>query len=601
MRQGYRYCVSWRWHITAICACICISFSCTGSNTSAVGAMTTWDGRHSIEKIAVHVVYFVPNDRVPLADWRLRVDYLCRRIEEFHAREFGEQSTLTTIVRPEPFISKRSAQQLRNGNADAIFFKTLEETDAGISVVKEPDGAFPIVLALSDINWRPLDDFSRMAPRHDGYRFEGSENERVHVPGAASGGARATYLADAGKGWGLVSADGWRVPYRGSDCVVYHEGVGHAVGLPHPDESDNSVMGLGQYAGWISQSWVTQSQKEKLGWLPPKVSLDRDTDLFSSFVVWVDPVVPRPGQPVSLVLKWPDQQKIKQCFVQVQTSLRGPWVMVPSNDTQIEKKRIELGSFDRASAVSYRIQAKTEDQTDVELWGYFQVRSDPGQSPAPQEVDLADQNEFSAPGEAKEVEEIDLLPFIDPKRDSVNGTWTFQDNESSRILESPKAFGARLEIPFVLPEEYRLTVIAEPLDAPNGLILGQRLAGSRFLVLLGYAEKNNQVSALENIDEQNVATNQTRIEGEVFKRNRLSEIVCTVRRSGVQVLVDGKEWIDWKGIGTRLSLSEYWKTPHSDVLFLGAYDCRYRFLRIGLTPLSEKQSQPAAAVPDANP
>ena len=128
--------------------------------------MTTWDGRHSIEKIAVHVVYFVPNDRVPLADWRLRVDYLCRRIEEFHAREFGEQSTLTTIVRPEPFISKRSSQQLRNGNADAIFFKTLEETDAAISVVKEPDGAFPIVLALSDINWRPLDDFSRMAPRH---------------------------------------------------------------------------------------------------------------------------------------------------------------------------------------------------------------------------------------------------------------------------------------------------------------------------------------------------------------------------------------------------------------------------------------------------
>lgn len=110
-------------------------------------------------------------------------------------------------------------------------------------------------------------------------------------------------------------------------------------------------------------------------------------------------------------------------------------------------------------------------------------------------MDLADQNEFSAPGEAKEVEEIDLLPFIDPKRDAVNGTWTFQDNESSRILESPKAFGARLEIPFVLPEEYRLTVIAEPLDAPNGLILGQRLAGSRFLVLLGYAEKNNQVSA----------------------------------------------------------------------------------------------------------
>ena len=193
--------------------------------------MKTWDGKYSIEKIEVTMVYFVPRDREPLPDWKARLSYFSRRIEQFHDREFQGQSTLTVDVQPEPFRSVRATAQLRDGDANFIFSQTLNEVDERLHFGRGERAAFPVLLVLSDINWRPLDDFFRVKPSGDGgWKPEGYYVDGRHFPGATeSGGARGTYLGDRGVGWGLVSADGWRVPCRGADCVVYHEGCGHTV------------------------------------------------------------------------------------------------------------------------------------------------------------------------------------------------------------------------------------------------------------------------------------------------------------------------------------------------------------------------------------
>ncbi|MEZ6067366.1 MAG: hypothetical protein R3B90_17055 [Planctomycetaceae bacterium] len=168
-------------------------------------ATTTWDGRHNTDQIKVTVVYFVPADRAPLPDWRERVDYYCRRIEAFHEREFQGQSVMRTEVVAEPYVSALPTATLREGDGDAIFFKTLREVDAGLKFATESADEFPILLVLSEINWRPLDDFYRLHPTPEGPRFEGNYNGQEHFPGAASGGARATYIARERKGWGLVT------------------------------------------------------------------------------------------------------------------------------------------------------------------------------------------------------------------------------------------------------------------------------------------------------------------------------------------------------------------------------------------------------------
>ena len=246
--------------------------------------------------------------------------------------------------------------------------------------------AFPILLVLSEINWRPLEDFYRVKPTGDGgWTFEGTYTNGRHFPGAAAGGARAAYLAERGIGWGLVSADGWRVPYCGTDCVVYHEGCGHTVGLPHPEPADDSVMSHAQYHGWINESWLDEAQKKRLGWKPPKQPVDRQADLFSRFTAQPRPRVPMPTEPVSLKLTWPAGARVKSCRVRLQTELLGPWREVPAQAEPGERnpERISLGSFARETPVSYRLDVVLDDGREVELWGYFQVRAKPDVAPTP--------------------------------------------------------------------------------------------------------------------------------------------------------------------------------------------------------------------------
>lgn len=555
------------------------------------GEVRTWDGRHAIERIDLTLVYFVPRGRTPLPDWRERVDYFRGRIEQFHAREFQGQSTLTARMLPEPFRSDRDVAALRDGDGDDIFFRTLREVDERLQFGRGERAGFPILLVLSDVNWRPLDDFFRLRPGEKGPEFEGNYSDGEHFPGAASGGARATYLAREGKGWGLVSADGWRVPYRGSDCVVYHEGCGHTVGLPHPEPGNGSVMSLGQYRGWISESWLDRDQKARLGWQPLEVEPDLSGDLFSRFRALPEPRVPKPGDEVRLRFDWPASSRVTACRVRLQTDLFGPWVESPLSWDGDAPASASLGIFHRPTPVSYRVEATLADGQSAELWGYLQVRESPRRVVLPPQplAEFASRDSESSVDPLPDLAtEVDLLAAVDPARDAVQGKWTLDDGQ----LQAPRGYGARLELPGTPPDEYELTVIAEPLDEPDGLILGQRMGGRRFLVLLNYTPETEALSAVENVDGRNVGASATTRKGPLFQQGRLSQIQCVVRNGRVTVRVDGATVIDWQGDPARLSLSDYWKTPHDGQLFLGAYDCGYRFHRVTLRPLAA-ESPPA--------
>lgn len=564
----------------AAAAAVLIAASCAWGDTR------TWDGKHDTSKIEVTVVYFTPRDRRPLADWRERVDYFCRRIEQFHDREFGSQSALKTIVHPEPFVSEATTAELRRGDGDFIFFKTLRETDARLKFAQGERAAYPILLVLSEINWRPLDDFYRLHPRNGQLVFEGNYNSGEHFPGAESGGARATYLADRGVGWGLVSADGWRVPYRGSDCVVYHEGVGHTVGLPHPEPGNGSVMSLGQYQGWISESWLDKEQKSRMKWQPEKADESPQIQLFSHFRALPKPQVPRPGEAVSLTLDWPEKAEVKSLRVRYQTSVDGPWIDIPQRWEGAAPTKADLGKFDRATPISYRVDTELKNGATAELWGYFQVRQQPSVPPQPYALspDLiapAAEDATTAKIDKLPKEEIDLLEMTDPKTEWTSGEWTKADGK----LVGPKQFGARLELPYSPPQEYRLVLVVEPLDEPNGLILGNRSGERRFATLFNYKPQEAGLSAIEDIDGKNVG-NETTFQGNLFKKGRTSQVIVTVRTRRITMAVDGRTIVDWSGTADHLSLSEYWKTPSDSALFLGCYDCRYRFHRITLEPIT---------------
>ncbi len=537
--------------------------------------LTTWDGKYPIDQIEVTMVYFVPKDRQPLADWKQRLDYYAQRIEQFHQREFQTQSTLNVKVRSQVFSSDFSTEQLRVGDANQIFFKTMEEVDRELQFGRSSKETFPILLVMSDINWRPLDDFFRVRFKNQKAEFEGHYNQGRHFPGAESGGARAVYWDNVGKGWGLVSADGWRVPYTGSDCVVYHEGVGHTIGLPHTDQANTSVMSLGQYHGWINESYVDVPQKRKLGWQPEKTD---ENSLFSTFTAVPTPAVPQPSQSVSLQCTWPETTRLSSLTVELQTRLDSPWVLIKTY-SEVElaaglPASIELGAFDRSTPVSYRVRANAKEQPDVELIGYFQVRNSEDEYPIPEDTAI------TVPSALRFGNEIDVLKQLPEELASVSGKWEWKSDK----LESPKAYGARIELPVDVPQEYQVIYVVEPLDEPNGLTLGQVSQGNRFLVLLNYHSGKARLNAIENINGHNVG-NATTSDRSLFVKNRISQVVSTVRREGVRVDVDGQNILDWVGNPNELSLSEYWQTPNANRLFIGAYDCRYRIHQVTIRPI----------------
>lgn len=550
------------------------------------GEVKTWDGRHSIKNVHVKVVYFVPHDREPLSDWKDRAQYYCDRIEQFHEREYGGESILSAELEQAPFKSRLATQELRSGDGDAIFFRTLREVDEHFQFGIESGPDFPILLVLSEMNWRPLDDFYRLKPSENGPTFEGNYTNQQHFPGAASGGARATYLAEKRKGWGLVSADGWRVPYRGSDCVVYHEGVGHTVGLPHPQPGNGSVMSLGQYQGWIHESWLDNDQKIHMNWQGTTLANPTPQQgLFSQFRALPVPLVPKAGEPVSLQFEWPKNSDVAECVVEYQTAIHGPWVRSPASVMDGETGEIptiSLGSFDRPTPVSYRVKTKLVNGATAELWGYFQVRNSPQEYPLPTDpfVELA-----ALPNAVEShidiANEVNILPQLDLDKQWKQGEWTIDEQGA---LISPKAYGSRLELPIEIPRNYRLLVIAEPLDAPNGLLIGSRMGEQRFATLINYTPAGVGLSALENVDGKNVG-NPTTLERTLLKQNQLFQVVVMVQNDQVRVAVDNESIIAWNGAPERLSLGDYWSTPDPQALFLGAYDCRYRFHRVSLVEI----------------
>ena len=219
------------------------------------------------------------------------------------------------------------------------------------------------------------DDFRRIrlvdgVPQSEGY----TSREGRHFPGAESGGARALYDPGRHCGLALVSADGWRVPYGGSDCVVYHEGLGHTLGLPHPEPMNDSIMGTAQYVFALNETWLNRDQKQRMGWEAPGKPADLSRDLFTRFSAKYQPAAPVVGQEVRVNFTWPTNAQLDRLSVALQTNLFGSWRELPTAVTPTPPASMSLGVFTDSTPVSYRVRVSLQDSQNTEIWGYFQVR-----------------------------------------------------------------------------------------------------------------------------------------------------------------------------------------------------------------------------------
>ena len=179
---------------------------------------------------------------------------------------------------------------------------------------------------------------------------------------------------------------------------------------------------------------------------------------------------------------------------------------------------------------------------------------------------------------------IQLLPLIDPTFDGVVGEW----RSVSGALMSPLVKGkpTSLLVPYIPPEEYDLILVVQRKVGEEALHIGLASGDAQFTVVIGAKWDRGYFSGLDLIDGKGFDRNESTALGEVFRPEHQSAVVCSVRRSGVTVEVDGTAVIRWEGSLNRLSRGSFFKFPHPQALCLGSWETAYLVSRMFVEPVT---------------
>lgn len=169
---------------------------------------------------------------------------------------------------------------------------------------------------------------------------------------------------------------------------------------------------------------------------------------------------------------------------------------------------------------------------------------------------------------------VDLLPLIDPEKDTMKGHWSVVTG----VLHSDGGEISHIKIPYELPEEYSLAVVAtrkSRLEYDRGTFgLGLVGNGQQFLVQFDIFNDTTRLPG-SNVMHRGV----------VFKQGKPRTIVCTCRRDTLTVEVDGKKIIEWQGDYASLS-AEGSRTPDKHFLRIVTRNNHFAISKIELRALS---------------
>lgn len=173
---------------------------------------------------------------------------------------------------------------------------------------------------------------------------------------------------------------------------------------------------------------------------------------------------------------------------------------------------------------------------------------------------------------------MDLLRLVDLSKDAVSGTWT---KEGSGFVSSVSNF-AVLQLPYEPPAEYDLTVVVEkrsPLLFYVGLPAGDRRV-SVFLDAMSSTQ-----SAMGIFGQGIPGDPSTLVNGQALVDNKAATVLCSMRRGGCVVSVDGKKILEYKGDPRQIPSDPAWPATNARVPAVGS-NSPYFVSKITLTPVS---------------
>jgi WD40 repeat protein/serine/threonine protein kinase len=183
-------------------------------------------------------------------------------------------------------------------------------------------------------------------------------------------------------------------------------------------------------------------------------------------------------------------------------------------------------------------------------------------------------------GRLSPTDPVDLLQQIDLTDRSTKGKWK---HDGSALL-SPLEDQSTVNIANYIPAEYQLTFTAERVSGDGPLAINLVNTGSAYLLTL-----DDNFSQVTTLDHRQSPNSQYRVawNGIILPQGQPHSVVCTVRKPGINVQVDGRVILEWLFPPTSLS---YARNEDAEVLkaltAMGTSKGQFRFSEMSLIPLS---------------
>lgn len=185
---------------------------------------------------------------------------------------------------------------------------------------------------------------------------------------------------------------------------------------------------------------------------------------------------------------------------------------------------------------------------------------------------------------------VDVLPLLKDSK-YVIGNWKI---DPARLEAAGAMAGQRIALPVPVPREYTVHLRGVRSETPGAaettigllLVCGEH----RALFAMDVLAKEGS-SGLQLLDGLGWNRNETTVPGFQTQVGKPFDLDAIVRRDGIEVRVDGRTIVDWKGEFWRLSLAADWewnKSPPGQLLVVSAGNCVFSELTVG-PPLAPQE------------
>ncbi|HLX64259.1 MAG TPA: sigma-70 family RNA polymerase sigma factor [Planctomycetota bacterium] len=209
----------------------------------------------------------------------------------------------------------------------------------------------------------------------------------------------------------------------------------------------------------------------------------------------------------------------------------------------------------------------------------------PGEQPIPREKPLlTDANQW--------VNAVNLIPLIDPNRDAVTGKWRV----SPSGIDCEPSTNARLEIPYLPPEEYDFKIVFTRQTGTNGVhqILGINGKAVQWCMSETGQNGRGNTSAFHCLTGPNYeGNNPTSIVGARLPNNQRITSIVQVRKNRLAAFVNGALVTSWNDGFGGIRLLKEWKMPTTGLLGIGSDENATVFHSIEILEITGK-GQPVA-------